>query len=397
MDGREAAFYGPEGELDREVVKEATESWADDRHHFRLIISPEHGDRIEDLKGYVRSVMEDVAGDLKEPGLDWVAINHFDTDQPHAHVLMRGRRTSGQTLVMPRRTISHTIRERAETRAQELLGDQSREQAERGLFVRARSDRWTDIDMKLTTLASRSGDVLLAEECSRRDTFGAIVRARVGHLEALGLAKSGKGGVTFVPDLRVRLNGLQQARDEIRSHWDRTRSQAFKGHQMRLEAQRGLRSEAYASGRRGSDERAFPDPKADRLIPADVVLANRGLGNGSNHNLDAGAEAHLEARSQHLLATGQARQQGRGLAYDANTWSRLERAELREAIETQLSMTGRQITIQANVSEGRVLGHVETTLGRSAIVDRGVTLAAVREIPGQELVLGPVLGLGVER
>jgi hypothetical protein len=397
MDGTEAGFYGPDGALEREAVREATSAWADDRHHFRLIISPEHGDRIEDLEGYVRGVMADVAAELKEPGLDWIAINHFDTDQPHAHVLIRGRRASGQTLVMPRQTISHTIRERAEARAQELLGDQSREQAERGLFVRARADRWTDVDMKLAALTERAGGVLAVEEIARRDTFGAIVRARVAHLEALGLAARGKAGVTFAPDLKARLDGLQRSRDEIRSHWDRTRAQAFdefeRGPQSRHErTARRSEAELHAEG-----DRTFPEPTSDRLIPADIVLANRGQGRDDKGAFDMATEAHLAARARHLTATGQSRLQGNGLAYSAEAWSRLERAELRGAIGEQLGVTGRDVSIQPSVSEGRVMGHVETTLGRFAVIDRGVALAAVREMPGQELVVGQVLGLGMQR
>ena len=397
MDGTEAGFYGPDGGLEREAVREATSAWADNRHHFRLIISPEHGDRIEDLEGYVRGVMADLAADLKEPGLDWIAINHFDTDQPHAHVLIRGRRASGQTLVMPRQTISHAIRERAEARAQELLGDQSREQAERGLFVRARADRWTDIDMKLAALAERTGGVLAVEEVARRDTFGAIVRARVAHLEALGLAARGKAGVTFAPDLKARLDGLQRSRDEIRSHWDRTRAQAFDG------LLHGPQSRHERTARRSEAEvhiaadRTFPEARSDRLIPADIVLAKRGQGLGYEGEFDMATEAHLAARARHLTATGQARLQGNGLAYSAEAWSRLERAELRGAIGEQLGVTGREVSTQPSVSEGRVMGHVETTLGRFAVVDRGVALTAVREMPGQELVVGQVLGLGMQR
>ncbi|MFN8958001.1 MAG: hypothetical protein ACK5XI_07665, partial [Hyphomonadaceae bacterium] len=106
FDGSEAHFYGAAGELAPEAVKEATRAWGDDRHHFRLIISPEQADKMEDLQGYIRDVMSDVSRDLKEPALTWVAINHHDTDQPHAHVLIRGIRANGSTLVIPREMIS---------------------------------------------------------------------------------------------------------------------------------------------------------------------------------------------------------------------------------------------------------------------------------------------------
>lgn len=36
----------------------APEGWSADRHHFRFIISPEHGDRIADMKAYIQSVID---------------------------------------------------------------------------------------------------------------------------------------------------------------------------------------------------------------------------------------------------------------------------------------------------------------------------------------------------
>lgn len=48
----------------------------EDRHHFKFIISPEHGDRLE-LKAYVREVMARVSADLAQPGLRWIATCHY--------------------------------------------------------------------------------------------------------------------------------------------------------------------------------------------------------------------------------------------------------------------------------------------------------------------------------
>ncbi|RYG17384.1 MAG: type VI secretion protein, partial [Caulobacteraceae bacterium] len=105
---------------------ERVRGWEDDRHHFRFIISPEHGDRIVDLKAYVREVLARVSADLGEPDLVWRATCHYDTDQPHAHVLVRGKRGDGRDLVIPRDYIAYGFRARAQEAAQELLGDLSR-------------------------------------------------------------------------------------------------------------------------------------------------------------------------------------------------------------------------------------------------------------------------------
>lgn len=53
--------------------------------------------------------------------------------------------------------------------------------------------------------------------------------------------------------------------------------------------------------------------------------------------------------------------------------------------------------MQSSASEGTVLGHIDTALGRHAVIDRGVNIVAVREIPGAELALGQVFGAGIGR
>jgi len=73
-----------------------------------------HGDRIADLKNYTREVMRRVAEDLGQPELPWIGTCHFDTDQPHAHVLVRGKRASGKDLVIPRDYIGYGFRARAQ-------------------------------------------------------------------------------------------------------------------------------------------------------------------------------------------------------------------------------------------------------------------------------------------
>ncbi len=57
-----------------------------DRHHFRLIVNPEDGQELPDLKAYARSFMERVERDLGT-SIDWVAGAHYDTGRPHLHVL----------------------------------------------------------------------------------------------------------------------------------------------------------------------------------------------------------------------------------------------------------------------------------------------------------------------
>jgi hypothetical protein len=405
FDGSEAHFYGPNGELAPEAVNEATRAWGDDRHHFRLIISPEQADKIEDLQGYIRDVMGDVSRDLKEPALTWVAINHHDTDQPHAHVLIRGIKANGSTLVIPREMISQGIRQRAENHAQSLLGDKTRTEAEQQLFGRTRANYWTDIDRKLTKLAEANGGLLAPDELTRTDTFGAVARGRINHLERMGLVTRYKTGVAFVPDMKQRLDTLQRSKDEIRSFWDRERSAAFG--QRQAQAQPELKApDKSKPSRTVHSEISVPeivetqqrfDPTTDRLTPHDLILARRANGREGPELISEAVEAELRARAEHLLKAGHGTAQGRGVGFKAESWYALRDKDFKAAAREQLGLERGAIGVPPNASEGTVLGHIDTALGRHAVIDRGVNIIAVREIPGAELALGQVLGAGIGR
>jgi type IV secretory pathway VirD2 relaxase len=402
FDGSEAHFYGPAGELAPEAVKEATRAWGDDRHHFRLIISPEQADKMEDLQGYIRNVMGEVSRDLKEPALTWVAINHHDTDQPHAHVLIRGIRANGSTLIIPREIISQGIRQRAENHAQSLLGDKTRTEAEQQLFGRTRANYWTDIDRKLTKLAEANSGLLASEELTRTDTFGAVARGRVTHLERMGLVTRSKAGVAFAPDMKQRLDTLQRSKDEIRSYWDRERSAAFSQrgapeHSVSKESEAAPSSQRKVEARRAVElERRF-DPTTDRLTPHDVILARRANGRDAPEPVSEAMEAELRARAEHLIKAGHGTAQGRGIGFKAESWYALRDNDFKAAAREQLGLERGSIGVQPSASEGTVLGHIDTALGRHAVIDRGVNIIAVREMPGAELALGLVLGAGIGR
>jgi type IV secretory pathway VirD2 relaxase len=67
---------------------------AKDRHDFRFIISPEDAPGMQNLREFTRELMVGAERDLGTE-LDWVAIDHWSTDNPHVHVLIRGRADGG--------------------------------------------------------------------------------------------------------------------------------------------------------------------------------------------------------------------------------------------------------------------------------------------------------------
>lgn len=212
-DGSKATFF--DREADAVEGREVTAGWGDDRHHFRFIVSPEYGDRIADLPAYVREVLKRVAEDLGEPDLAWIATCHHDTDQPHAHVLVRGRRGDGRDLVIPRDYIGYGFRARAQEAAQERLGDLSRVEAERRVWRETQAERFTALDRRLIDACDATGWV--GDGVGRSDAWAALTRGRLRTLEGLGLAVRDGRGFRLDLGMEDKLRRLQVRRDVIRT------------------------------------------------------------------------------------------------------------------------------------------------------------------------------------
>ena len=131
---------------------------ADDRHHFRFIISPEDAAELADLRGFTRELMQDVERDLGTR-LDWVAVDHWNTDNPHVHVLIRGRADDGQDLVISRDYISRGFRDRAAERVTFELGPRSEHEIRTALEKEVEAERWTSLDRALRDIADDGGGV----------------------------------------------------------------------------------------------------------------------------------------------------------------------------------------------------------------------------------------------
>ena len=134
LDGEEA--HGFTARQDRVDLKEVVQEWSEDRHYFQQIISPEHGDQIE-MQRYVRDVMVRYERDLGTK-LEWASVIHYDTERPHAHVMIRGRDDRGGDLVIDREYIRHGMRTRAMEVATQELGPKSAHEIAASLEKRKR-------------------------------------------------------------------------------------------------------------------------------------------------------------------------------------------------------------------------------------------------------------------
>src|ERR1700730_12340456 len=112
-DGADARMF--DANSDSADERAFAERCDDDRHHFRFIISPEDAGEMADLRTFTRELMADAERDLGTR-LDWVAVDHWDTDNPHVHVLLRGKQEAGQDLVINPDYIRSGVRDRAQAR-----------------------------------------------------------------------------------------------------------------------------------------------------------------------------------------------------------------------------------------------------------------------------------------
>ncbi|HEY9233930.1 MAG TPA: hypothetical protein VIP08_02760 [Phenylobacterium sp.] len=179
------------------------------------MISPEHGDCLADLRGYVREVMSHVSADLSEPELTWLGTCHFNTDHPHAHVVVRGRRQDGAVLLISPKYLYHGISARAREVASAQLGDFSRGNEERGVWRETKAERFTALDRRLVQSATQEG--LVGPEPGQGPTWRALIRARLRTLAALGLAVPAGAQYRIAPDLQQRLTAMDLTKAKLRT------------------------------------------------------------------------------------------------------------------------------------------------------------------------------------
>jgi len=214
-DGAPAQMFGPEGEADHEAFAKRGEA---DRHHFRFIVSPEDADQLADLRVTARELMARAERDLGTR-LDWVAVDHWNTDNPHVHVLVRGVSDDGADLVISRDYISRGLRQQAEALVSLELGPRTEAEIKASLDREVSADRWTSLDRRLRELTEPGlGDIDLRPREGRYAEGEGRLVGRAQHLGRLALAKPlGVGRWTLAPDLEARLRTLGERGNIIKT------------------------------------------------------------------------------------------------------------------------------------------------------------------------------------
>jgi type IV secretory pathway VirD2 relaxase len=391
-DGEDARMFDATSDMADE--RAFAERCKDDRHHFRFIISPEDGAELGDLKTFTRELMLDVERDLGTR-LDWVAVDHWNTDNPHVHVLIRGHADDGQDLVISREYISRGFRDRAAERVTLELGPRSEQEIRTTLEREVGSDRWTSLDRALRDISDECGGVadLRPGPDAEDPELRGLLLGRAVKLERLGLAEpAGPACWTLKPGLEPALRQLGIRGDIIKTmhqamsaggHEPDVSSFALHGEEPsdpvigRL-IKRGLDDElkgsAYAivagvDGRthhlKFSDlemtgdapagaiveARSYDDPNGRRRLSlatrSDISIEAQATASGatwldrqllakdpplSSGGFGAEVRQAMEARVEHLAAEGLAQRQGQRVVFARDLLATLRRRELEDAL-----------------------------------------------------------------
>ncbi|WP_375160811.1 relaxase/mobilization nuclease domain-containing protein [Bradyrhizobium sp. RDT46] len=449
-DGEKARLFGPGA--DEADPKAFAERCADDRHHFRFIVSPEDALEMSDLRSFTRDLVGQMEKDLGTK-LDWVAVDHWNTEHPHVHLIVRGVRDDGENLVISRDYIREGMRDRVRDLITQELGPRTDQDIRRALERQIGAERWTNLDRQLARDGYRTGVIDLAPRADRQpDEFHALKVGRLRKLEALGLADQlGPGQWVMSESAEARLRELGQRGDIIkRIHRgltergiDRgTASYVLAGESLddpiigRLVA-RGLNDElkgtAYAvidgvDGRThhitladleaaadsapGSivELRKFDDAQGRRraalAVRSDLPIDQQVTANGATW-LDRqaiarepiplagggfGAEVReaLDRRAEHLIGQRLAQRQSRSVSFNRNLIDTLRRRELAALTDRLTAETGQPAT-KTSAGEyvaGTYRRRLDLASGRFAMLDDGLGFQLVPWSPSLERYLG---------
>ena len=189
----------------------------DDPRLWKIILSPEMAHKLN-LKAHVRAVMASVEKDLGSK-LEWVAIDHYNTDNFHAHIVMRGVDKEGRELRLDQKYFTQGFRQRSIEEATRTLGLrlEADELAQRNKVVRAM--HITEIDREIKRKLTQDNFINLDFPKSGHMYAKELqLRGRLMFLEEMGVAKSFSSASWHIdPGFLDYLKFIQNQQDIIKT------------------------------------------------------------------------------------------------------------------------------------------------------------------------------------
>jgi len=201
--------FGRDGNI--EDLPATLDRWqaASDARLFKLIISPEFGERV-DLERLGRDLMSRMERDL-DTQLEWAAVVHHNTEHSHVHIALRGIRDDGTELRLERGYIQHGLRAHAEDFCTAQLGYRTELDAAQALRREVSQQRFTSLDRVILRRAQAVDDdpdyLWLAPTSD-------YLEARLRFLSAMGLSEASNDNRWRVRrDFETVLRAMQRAGD----------------------------------------------------------------------------------------------------------------------------------------------------------------------------------------
>ncbi|MDP2141391.1 MAG: relaxase/mobilization nuclease and DUF3363 domain-containing protein [Gammaproteobacteria bacterium] len=189
----------------------------EDRHQFRFIVSPEDAAELEGLRRYTRDLMTRMEADLGTR-LEWVAVDHWNTDNPHTHVVLRGKDDTGKDLIVSQDYITRGMRERAAELATEWLGPRTELEIQRAMQREVDQERYTSLDRSLQRKAVDGLVHVERFDDPRLQRQRLLFVGRLQRLQRMGLATEVQPGVWAVhTEAESTLRAMGERGDIIRT------------------------------------------------------------------------------------------------------------------------------------------------------------------------------------
>jgi hypothetical protein len=214
--GEKSAGFSNEGE--GAEPSQALDTWQKegDARLWKFIVSPEFGERV-DLEQLTRELMQRMEGDLGTK-LEWVAVKHFNTEHPHVHVALRGRRDDGSVLDLPRDYVKAGIRLIAEDLCTRQLGYRTELDAREAERREVSQARVTSLDRVIDRANSGGNGYFTFQPMTSKPQQGRHLESRLAFLKTMDLADQAEAGTWKVrSDFMTVLKALQQTADRQRT------------------------------------------------------------------------------------------------------------------------------------------------------------------------------------
>lgn len=182
--GDKGILYG-EDNFDRDnFLKEIK----NEPHQFRFVISPEDAHDL-DLTDYTKKLMTKMQQDIGR-SIEWSAVNHYNTNDPHTHVIVRGIDLDGKTLFIDRNYMSYGFRNRAINIATEELGLRSEYDINKQIEREINQERFTQLDQKIFNLTGSDHRINIGNypKTNHERIYRGNLISRLENLEKLGVA-----------------------------------------------------------------------------------------------------------------------------------------------------------------------------------------------------------------